>query len=214
MIWALLPVKDLARAKTRLSGVLAPHERRRLAQAMLEDVLCALGQVEQLAGVLLVSEDLRADLLAHKYPIEVMTEQSLGCKGLNGVVESATALLAARGATDVMVIHGDLPLVQSADLAAVLAAYREPGVNLLVVPDLKGKGTNLMLYPAATPRPLATARAVAPPIWPVPLPGGCRPECCKTAGSAWMWMNPTTCCVCIAPCGRARASTADIASVG
>ena len=151
MIWALLPVKDLVRAKTRLSGVLAPHERRRLVQAMLEDVLCALGQVEQLAGVLLVSDDPTVDLLAHKYPIEVMTEQFLGCRGLNAAVESATALLAGRGATDVMVIHGDLPLVQPADLEAALAAYREPGVDMLVAPDLGGRGTNLMLYPSATP---------------------------------------------------------------
>lgn len=39
MINAVLPVKDLVLAKSRLSGVLAPHERRSLNQAMLEDAL-------------------------------------------------------------------------------------------------------------------------------------------------------------------------------
>ena len=39
----LVPVKDLDGAKERLSPVLAPAERRALAQAMLEDVCQALG---------------------------------------------------------------------------------------------------------------------------------------------------------------------------
>ena len=57
MTWALLPLKDLVRAKTRLAGLLAPSERRALAQAMVEDVLGALTACSQLEGVLLVTDD-------------------------------------------------------------------------------------------------------------------------------------------------------------
>ena len=39
MAQALLPLKDLVQAKTRLGGLLRPSERRALAQAMAEDVL-------------------------------------------------------------------------------------------------------------------------------------------------------------------------------
>ena len=39
MAQALVPLKDLVAAKSRLSGVLSPAERRSLAQAMVEDVL-------------------------------------------------------------------------------------------------------------------------------------------------------------------------------
>ncbi len=48
--WALLPLKDLVQAKTRLGGVLASHERRALAQAMAEDVLAALTAAHSLSS--------------------------------------------------------------------------------------------------------------------------------------------------------------------
>ena len=41
-IWAIVPVKNLARAKQRLAGLLDAVERQRLGLAMLEDVLKAL----------------------------------------------------------------------------------------------------------------------------------------------------------------------------
>ena len=51
-----LPVKDLVNAKQRLVPALAPDERHDLAAAMLEDVLDALDDVEDLA-VHLVTRD-------------------------------------------------------------------------------------------------------------------------------------------------------------
>src|ERR1700680_3207545 len=41
-IWAVVPVKELDRAKERLAPVLPPERRRALMLAMLEDVLTAL----------------------------------------------------------------------------------------------------------------------------------------------------------------------------
>ena len=46
MAQALVPLKDLVLAKTRLSGVLTSVERRALAQAMVEDVLDVLSNSE------------------------------------------------------------------------------------------------------------------------------------------------------------------------
>ncbi len=146
MVWALLPVKDLVRAKSRLAGVLAPHERRALAQAMVEDVLAALGAVVELEGVLLLSDDPTAELLAYKYAIEVISETSLGCTGLNNVVNAGRQLLEDRGVRDLLVVHGDIPLLQAADVQRVINLYREPATDLVIVPDTAGDGTNLMLF--------------------------------------------------------------------
>ena len=41
-IWAMIPVKALARAKTRLAAVLQPDECARLSRAMFMDVLSAI----------------------------------------------------------------------------------------------------------------------------------------------------------------------------
>ena len=117
MLWAILPLKDLVRAKSRLSGLLAPHERRALTQAMAEDVFTAVAGHPGLQGVLVVSDDPSAELLAHKYALAWVGERQLGCVGLNGAVAAATDYLAARGVTDVMVLHGDIPLLRSEDIS-------------------------------------------------------------------------------------------------
>jgi 2-phospho-L-lactate guanylyltransferase len=148
--WVILPVKDLVRAKTRLSGVLAPHERRALAQAMVEDVLSVLVEMASLDGVLLVSDDPAAELIAHKYAIDVITESKLACApGLNPVVEAATGVLRARGVLDMVVMHADLPLVQAQDVEDIIACQRDRKVDVVLASDLAGTGTNVMAFTGA-----------------------------------------------------------------
>ena len=75
MTWAILPLKDLVQAKSRLSGVLAAHERRALVQAMVEDVFTALALAQCLEGVLVVSDAPSAEMLAQKYSVECVDER-------------------------------------------------------------------------------------------------------------------------------------------
>lgn len=150
MTWALLPLKDLVRAKTRLSGLLAPSERRALAQAMAEDVLAALVASPGLDGVLLVSDDPGAELLAHRYGAELLAETELQCSGLNAVIDAASARLAGRGVDSVMVVHSDLPLLAPADVESLLASFRRPGIDVLLSPDRHHGGTNIMAFDASS----------------------------------------------------------------
>ncbi|MCZ6830769.1 MAG: 2-phospho-L-lactate guanylyltransferase [Gammaproteobacteria bacterium] len=147
MVWALLPLKDLVKAKSRLAGILAPHERRALVQAMVEDVFAVLHGHQGLQGVLVVSDDPSAEMLAHKYSLQWVAEKQLGCRGLNGAVAAATDFLAARGAKEVLVLHGDIPLLQQQDVTALLALYEGSDVDMVIGPDLAGTGTNAMLFP-------------------------------------------------------------------
>ena len=48
-IWAVIPVKESDDAKHRLSGLLSPPERRRLAEIMLTDTLDAVAGSRLLA---------------------------------------------------------------------------------------------------------------------------------------------------------------------
>lgn len=149
MIWALLPVKDLVRAKSRLAGVLAPHERRALAQAMAEDVLTALTDSEQLAGVLMVSDDPGAELLAHRYGVELIEEAGLGCHGLNPVIAAGCARLVGKGASAIMVVHSDLPLLTPADVTALNTVFEQADVDRVLSPDRARGGTNIFLFDSA-----------------------------------------------------------------
>lgn len=150
MAQALLPLKDLVQAKTRLSGLLRPSERRALAQAMAEDVLAVLAQHEEIAQITLVSDDPSAELLARKYGTDCWSESSLACRGLNPLIQSASERLLASGEQQpLLVLHCDLPLLSADDISAVLASQRALD-GLVVGCDRHGSGTNLLAFGAST----------------------------------------------------------------
>lgn len=158
MAQALVPLKDLVQAKTRLAGVLRPSERRALAQAMVEDVLEVVACHPSLCRVVLLSDDPSASLLAAKYAIQCWPERELGTTeggpcGLNSLIGSASRrLLDELEEEPVLVLHGDLPLLGSADITAVLDYQRE-SQGLVIGCDRLGSGTNLLAFDAnSTPR--------------------------------------------------------------
>jgi 2-phospho-L-lactate guanylyltransferase len=171
---ALVPLKDLVAAKSRLAGLLCPSERRALAQAMVEDVLAVLSAHTALDAVTLLSDDPAADLLAHSYGVRRCSEGELGCRGLNAVVARASARLLAGAGGPLLVLHGDLPLLTAADVSAALQLQRVTG-GLVIGCDRHGTGTNLLAFDAGSAVPFcfgpdscvghqAAARAAAIPV--------------------------------------------------
>lgn len=149
MAQALVLIKDLVRAKTRLAGLLSPTERRRLAQAMLEDVLATLASHPGVQGITLVSDDSSAHLLAAQYGAVHWPEKAMGLRGLNAVAEAASARLLAQHNAPVLLVHADLPLLSSGDISAVLASLGHTP-TLVIGCDRHGMGTNLLCFDAAS----------------------------------------------------------------
>jgi 2-phospho-L-lactate guanylyltransferase len=142
--WAVVPVKDLERAKRRLAGALDPAARRGLSLAMLADVLDALDATPGLDGIAVVSRDADVTALARRRGLRVIPEAGAG---LNAAVAQAGNVLSAEGCARLLVMPADLPLAAPEEIAAVLAALPEaPGLAL--VPDRHGVGTNAL---ACTP---------------------------------------------------------------
>jgi hypothetical protein len=106
-VWAVVPVKELAGAKQRLSSCLSPDERRTLATTMLEDVLDAVSAVRELAGVLVVTVDPAATSLANRYGARIVTEGAR--EGHTGAVTAAARLLVREGRAGMMTMPGDIP---------------------------------------------------------------------------------------------------------
>ena len=149
MTQALLPLKDLVEAKSRLAGLLSPSERRALAQAMVEDVLTVLAQHGEITRITLVSDDPGAGMLAQKYGADYLAERDLGCRGLNRVVAAAVGRLVQDHAAPMLVRHGDRPLLSIEDIDAVLVQQREQG-GLVVACDRHNIGSNLLAFPQGT----------------------------------------------------------------
>lgn len=150
-LWVLIPVKDLVNAKQRLSGILSPSERRALSQAMVEDMLELLASVSGIDGVLLVSDDSSAGLLAYRYGARLIPEKGHS-QGLNAAVKQAAAHLTALGASHMLVLHGDLPLIRADDLNSLIAGLPPLGQAMVrLVPDASRQGSNALLCSLPAP---------------------------------------------------------------
>lgn len=161
-MWALLPLKDFVQAKQRLSGSLTVSERRGLFHAMVEDVLTVMAAYPQFERVVLVSDDPAAQLLAEHFGVDCWAERSFAVQGLNAVVTAALAkiqALTAPSQTEVMVVHGDLPLLSAAELDIVIRRHSEllgsAPSGLSIVTDRHLRGSNILVCDPARPPVLA-----------------------------------------------------------
>ena len=139
---ALVPVKDLSKAKERLSAALPQEDRTALAYAMLEDVFTALSGSRLLDRTFVVSLDRKAIEIARSYGFEIIEETEQ--KGESSSVDYASRICMERGAESVLVVPGDAPLITSEDIDSVLE--REGGnPSVLLVPARDDYGTNAIL---------------------------------------------------------------------
>jgi 2-phospho-L-lactate guanylyltransferase len=133
----LVPIKKLADAKQRLSGVLNPEDRFALARAMCEDVLQTLADWQSRPPVAVVTRDPFARDLAARFNFEVIADDN---SGETSAIEMATAICKAQGAASTLVVPADIPLIEVAELQKVVDAA--PAQGAVLVPDAAGRGTN------------------------------------------------------------------------
>jgi 2-phospho-L-lactate guanylyltransferase len=177
----LLPVKNLAKAKQRLSSVLSPAQRMALVRAMCEDVFETLAHWPARPKVAVVTGDLFATNLARDFDFEVMADDSNA--GETGAIEVATAVCCDRGVSRTLVIPADIPLIKVEELEEI--ANAAPARGTVLVPDAAGRGTNAAWRSPAGLFPLqfgndsflphlASAEATGLPCVVLQLPGIAR----------------------------------------
>jgi 2-phospho-L-lactate guanylyltransferase len=137
----LVAAKQLEFAKTRLTPVLPPGERKMLAEAMFRDVLAASLGARSADGVAVVTSD--ASLLAIARLAGARTIDEDFPRGLNVAVALATAKLVADGAETVCTVLSDIPLTCAEDIDAVFDAMPS-GRGVVLVPSRDFSGTNII----------------------------------------------------------------------
>jgi 2-phospho-L-lactate/phosphoenolpyruvate guanylyltransferase len=138
---AVLPVKRFGAAKQRMAGGVTGGRRRDLAEAMVADVLEAIGRARAIERTIVVTGDPIAQKLAAAAGAEVVPDPEDA-----GHVEAAQAGIAraeADGAERVVLLAGDCPLLDPRELDRLLTGV--PGNYVGVVPDRHGTGTNALL---------------------------------------------------------------------
>jgi 2-phospho-L-lactate guanylyltransferase len=150
-LWVLVPLKNLGRAKERLSGTLAALARRELVEAMARDVIEALQAVPVAPQrIVLVSDDDDVAALASGYGVALFRPAAAASDPLNAALTEAMRHACAHGARHVLVMHADLPLASAAELRGLieahLAALDARGAPLAtLVTDRAGEGSNCLL---------------------------------------------------------------------
>jgi len=144
-----VPVKDLTRAKQRLTSVLSVAERGELAGAMLRDVLRALAAAD-LERVWVVTCDPAAAAIARSLGAEPVSETVN--RGHTAAVALAQAEAARRGARVFLTVPGDVPCVTADELRQIVGGVREGAP--VFVPSRSGLGTNGVALAPADAMPL------------------------------------------------------------
>ncbi|HSS42528.1 MAG TPA: 2-phospho-L-lactate guanylyltransferase [Solirubrobacterales bacterium] len=138
---AVLPVKRFDAAKQRLAAGIDEERRRELAEAMVADVLDAIGEARSIERLIVVTGDPIAQELAAKAGAEVVADPEDA-----GHIQAAQAGIAraeAEGAERVALLAGDCPLLDPRELDRLLTGV--PGNYVGIVPDRHGTGTNALL---------------------------------------------------------------------
>ncbi|MGD0073708.1 MAG: 2-phospho-L-lactate guanylyltransferase [Candidatus Binataceae bacterium] len=137
----LIAAKELAFAKSRLGVRLGVDERRHLAEEMFRDVLAAAASSRLADHIAVVSSDRTLLELARAAGALVIDEEFP--RGLNTAVRLATNALVAGGASALVTLLSDIPLVTGDDIDTVFESLpRAPGVVLVPSRDLTG--TNML----------------------------------------------------------------------
>ena len=137
-LFVVVPVKDLGSAKSRLSTTLDPVERVDLTLHMLDHVLTTLRKA-CVENVCVVSPNSAVLDVARERGASPLSQES---RGLNPALEEARIWAIRHGASTLLVLPADLPLLTVPDIFALLEEGK-PGVG--ISPDKARTGTNALL---------------------------------------------------------------------
>lgn len=140
--FAILPVKRFGVSKVRLGDELSGGTRRALAEAMMTDVLMALRRTGGIADVLMVTSEPAAEAIGRGYGATVLHDDAEDGQSRATTTGIEHAVLA--GAHRVLLVPGDCPALDPAELSALLAT-KAPDRSVTIVPDRHGSGTNALL---------------------------------------------------------------------
>lgn len=136
----LLPVKEFAAAKQRLSPALDSSARAGLASAMLKDVLAALRRARTPERIVVFTAAAEVLELVRPFGFETVREECVDghSAAINGLVEKFSG-----SASRILAIAGDLPFLSPSEVDFALNAASDP---VTLIPSRDWTGTNGIVF--------------------------------------------------------------------
>jgi 2-phospho-L-lactate guanylyltransferase len=162
---AVMPIKPAGTGKSRLAALLDEPERAMLARCMAVDVIAALRACPLVAEIAILGAGDTALTLAGEFGCRLLADDATG--NLCANLDRAAGILAAEGATTLLIVPADQPTLTPADIGHLLAAHaggvtvavaaRDGGTNALVLTPPQAIGC--LFGPDSAARHLAAAQA-------------------------------------------------------
>ena len=145
---ALIPVKSLATAKSRLASSFTRHQRERLVLDMFHHVLCVLIDSELFEKVSVVSSDEQVLEKAYVWGAQPVIEEY---QGHNQALHAAALREISEGVTTLLTISADLPLLTTQEIRCFFKQSLQHEVVLAPSRDETGTNAILVHPPLAVP---------------------------------------------------------------
>jgi 2-phospho-L-lactate guanylyltransferase len=136
----IVAVKRLAAAKTRLAPVFSAQTRENVVLAMLVDTVTAAARVQSVRHISVVTPDEAAAAAATELGADVLSDPTPEGHPdpLNNAIVAAERVV-AESVSNIVVLQGDLPALQTQELAEAIVAARHHRRSF--VADRLGTGT-------------------------------------------------------------------------
>lgn len=135
-----IPVRGIMPSKTRLASLFSSDQRRMLVQSMLDHML------RQMPVGVDVAVITRSPEFLEQLPTNArIIEQQCSYVGLNGSLRQSLLYAQMHGYSELLMLPGDLPLLQTYEVASLLL---EEG-NMVIVGDRDHQGTNGLRLPTS-----------------------------------------------------------------
>lgn len=139
MIAAVIPLKRLGEAKSRLVPALSPEERRALVLRLLSGVQTAIQRARVVERIALVTPEVG---LAEQLGVEELPDAG----SLNASLVVAIEWSRAIGAEGLLILPADLPLITAEDVRALVQGL-PPGEGIALARTTDGGTGGLILRP-------------------------------------------------------------------
>lgn len=142
-VFAIVPVKNFERGKSRLQSLLTVEDRIKLSELFLDLTLNTLTKTPVISEVIIVSSDIRAEEIVKKYDAIFLEEKK--DQGVNAAVALADTYISECIVDASIVVPQDLPLLLSEDIEYICAEAQNHERCLVICPSIRFDGSNALL---------------------------------------------------------------------
>lgn len=141
MVVAVVPLKNLKLAKSRLSNILAEGERQELVLAMFDDVLVSLRESQFIDKIFLVADK-------HFNPIaDVQMITEIKNRGYDEAIIEALKDSRVHQAQAMLILPADLPLISRDELYTLIRGQEDRSIRIAGARDQDGTNALVMKPP-------------------------------------------------------------------